>query len=122
MVLALTLTAGATVALFFFSTSLLQLRASRWSPPLVKRDDHAGIEDLLARQQQERHHALSWPVRRRAWRCSRSISSCTATRNSASTTLFGFHAVYGFVACVVLVLAAKQLRRVLMRDENYYER
>jgi hypothetical protein len=37
-------------------------------------------------------------------------------------TLFGFHSLYGFVACVVLVLVAKQLRRVLMRDESYYDR
>lgn len=36
--------------------------------------------------------------------------------------LFGFHGLYGFIACVALVLIAKQLRRVLMRDENYYER
>ena len=35
--------------------------------------------------------------------------------------LFAFYAVYGFVACVVLVLAAKQMRRVLMRREEYYE-
>ena len=34
---------------------------------------------------------------------------------------FAFYAVYGFVACVVLVLAAKQMRRVLMRREDYYE-
>ena len=34
---------------------------------------------------------------------------------------FGFYAGFGFVACVVLVLAAKRLRRVLMRDEDYYE-
>jgi hypothetical protein len=33
---------------------------------------------------------------------------------------FGFYAGYGFVACVALVLAAKGLRRLLMRDENYY--
>jgi hypothetical protein len=32
----------------------------------------------------------------------------------------GFDAVYGFVACVGLVLAAKVLRILLMRDENYY--
>lgn len=37
-------------------------------------------------------------------------------------TLFGFHGLYGFLACVALVLAAKQLRRLLMRDENYYDR
>ena len=34
----------------------------------------------------------------------------------------GFYAIYGFVACVALVLIAKQLRRVLMRDEDYYDR
>lgn len=40
----------------------------------------------------------------------------------AFAALFGFHGMYGFFACVALVLAAKQLRRVLMRDEDYYER
>lgn len=35
---------------------------------------------------------------------------------------FGFYALYGFVACVALVLAAKLLRRVLMRREDYYDR
>ena len=34
----------------------------------------------------------------------------------------GFYAIYGFVACVILVLVAKQLRKVLMRDEDYYDR
>ncbi len=32
-----------------------------------------------------------------------------------------FYAIYGFVACVLLVLAATQMRRVLMRDEDYYD-
>lgn len=36
--------------------------------------------------------------------------------------VFGFYGVYGFVACVTLVLVAKQLRRVLMRPEDYYDR
>ena len=35
---------------------------------------------------------------------------------------FGFYGWFGFVACVALVLIAKQLRRVLMRPENYYDR
>ena len=35
---------------------------------------------------------------------------------------FGFYALYGFFACVALVLAAKLLRKILMRPENYYER
>lgn len=34
---------------------------------------------------------------------------------------FGFYAIYGFVACVLLVLIAKQLRRLLMRPEDHYE-
>ena len=33
----------------------------------------------------------------------------------------GFDAVYGFVSCVLLVLAAKQLRKILMRPEDYYD-
>ncbi|MFZ7124938.1 MAG: hypothetical protein ACOWWM_02140 [Desulfobacterales bacterium] len=35
---------------------------------------------------------------------------------------FGFYAVYGFVACVLLVLAAKYILRPLMkRPEDYYD-
>ena len=34
---------------------------------------------------------------------------------------FGFYAFYGFVACVLLVLAATQMRKVLMRSEDYYD-
>ena len=36
--------------------------------------------------------------------------------------VFGFYGLFGFVACVALALAAKQLRRVLMRPEDYYDR
>jgi len=35
---------------------------------------------------------------------------------------FGFYGLYGFVACVALVLAAKALRRIVMRREDYYDR
>lgn len=35
---------------------------------------------------------------------------------------FGFYSLYGFVACVALVLSAKVIRKILMRDENYYDR
>ena len=35
--------------------------------------------------------------------------------------LLGFHAWYGFASCVALVIAATQLRRVLMRSEDYYD-
>lgn len=34
--------------------------------------------------------------------------------------LWGFYALFGFVACVVLVLAAIQLRKLVMVDERYY--
>jgi hypothetical protein len=34
---------------------------------------------------------------------------------------FSFYALYGFIACVGLVLAAKALRRVVMRPEEYYD-
>lgn len=36
--------------------------------------------------------------------------------------VIGFYCLYGFVACVLLVLLAKELRKLLMRDEDYYER
>jgi hypothetical protein len=36
--------------------------------------------------------------------------------------VFGFYGVFGFFACVALVLVAKQLRKVLMRSEDYYDR
>ena len=32
-----------------------------------------------------------------------------------------FYAIYGFVACVALVLMAKVLRKVVMRKEDYYD-
>ena len=32
-----------------------------------------------------------------------------------------FYAVYGFTACVVLVVVAKMMRKVVMRKENYYD-
>ena len=37
-------------------------------------------------------------------------------------TFFGFHSLFGFVACVVLVLVASWMRKPLMRDEQYYDR
>ena len=37
-------------------------------------------------------------------------------------SLSGFYAIYGFAACVLLVLLAKQLRKLLKRPEDYYDR
>ena len=33
----------------------------------------------------------------------------------------GFHTFYGFVSCVGLVLAATQMRKVVMVDEDFYD-
>lgn len=35
--------------------------------------------------------------------------------------LWGFYALFGFVACVALVLGAKEMRKVVMRNEQYYD-
>ncbi|VAX10308.1 hypothetical protein MNBD_GAMMA26-1489 [hydrothermal vent metagenome] len=32
-----------------------------------------------------------------------------------------FYAIYGFIACVVLVVIAKKMRNVVMRKEDYYD-
>ena len=36
--------------------------------------------------------------------------------------MFGFYGLYGFIACTVLVIIAKQIRKIIMRDESYYDR
>jgi hypothetical protein len=35
--------------------------------------------------------------------------------------MVGFYAIYGFIACVLLVLIAKEMRKMLMRKESYYD-
>jgi len=32
-----------------------------------------------------------------------------------------FYAIYGFAACVVLVVIAKKMRKLVMRKEDYYD-
>ncbi len=39
----------------------------------------------------------------------------------AAEQLPGFYPIFGFVACVVLVLIAKEMRKLLMRGEDYYD-
>lgn len=34
---------------------------------------------------------------------------------------WGFYPIFGFVACVLLVLIAKEMRRLVMRREDYYD-
>ena len=33
----------------------------------------------------------------------------------------GFYAIFGFIACVVLVLVAREMRKIVMRREDYYD-
>jgi hypothetical protein len=35
--------------------------------------------------------------------------------------VFGFFGLFGFIVCVGLVLAAKWMRTILMRPEDYYD-
>ena len=41
--------------------------------------------------------------------------------HSPGEHLPGFYPVYGFVGCVLLVLLAKEMRKLVMRDEDYYQ-
>jgi hypothetical protein len=34
----------------------------------------------------------------------------------------GFYPLYGFIGCTALVLIAKELRKILMRGEDYYDK
>ena len=34
---------------------------------------------------------------------------------------FGFYGIYGFVCCTFLVLAAKEMRKLVQRKEDYYD-
>jgi cyanate permease len=36
-------------------------------------------------------------------------------------SLLGFYALFGFIGIVLLIMAAKQLRRLVARKENYYD-
>lgn len=35
---------------------------------------------------------------------------------------FGFYGLFGFLVSFALVLVARELRKILMRDEDYYDR
>ena len=35
---------------------------------------------------------------------------------------WGFYGIYGFIGCVFLVLAAKEMRRIIMTPEDYWDR
>ncbi|MBD3647296.1 MAG: hypothetical protein HUJ31_07585 [Pseudomonadales bacterium] len=35
--------------------------------------------------------------------------------------VWGFYPIYGFVACVLLVIVAKWMRKIVMRSQDYYD-
>ena len=35
--------------------------------------------------------------------------------------LFSFYSLYGFIGIVVLVLVSKELRKIVRREEDYYD-
>ncbi len=35
--------------------------------------------------------------------------------------IFGFHALFGFVACIILILGSKALGLLLKRPDTYYD-
>jgi len=37
-------------------------------------------------------------------------------------SLFGFYGVYGFITFTILVLGAKEMRKIVMRKEDYYDK
>lgn len=43
------------------------------------------------------------------------------TKHTSAESIPGFYALYGFAGCVVLVLVAKEMRKLVMRDEAYYD-
>ncbi len=46
--------------------------------------------------------------------------ACTKHGHYGFENIIGFHAAFGFVSFVGLVISATWLRRLLMRDEDYY--
>lgn len=36
-------------------------------------------------------------------------------------SIWGFYGIFGFIACVTLVLGAREMRKLLRRDEDYYD-
>jgi len=41
--------------------------------------------------------------------------------NDKGPSWWGFYGIYGFTACVLLVVTAKLLRKLVMRSEDYYD-
>ena len=50
------------------------------------------------------------------WRCSNEVAQ------KEIEGWFAFYGWYGFISCFFLVIAARGLRKLVMRDEDYYDR
>ena len=71
----------------------------------------------------DKPHNIKWILRVFYVLCAVVVALDLLHRHSVHPweSLFGFYALYGFVACVALVLLAKWLRKLVMRDESYYD-
>ncbi|MEX0807280.1 MAG: hypothetical protein WD044_00995 [Dongiaceae bacterium] len=87
-------------------------------------------EDTGERRTPERRHLfddprnVQWVIRALAAACLLVLAADFLVDRDADhpwESLFAFYALYGFVACVLLVLIAKALRKILMRPEDYYD-
>lgn len=75
-------------------------------------------------------HWLTRPgTLRRLWRVFAAVLAATVLAelwiapeaHFAVERLFGFNALYGFIACAVMILVAKALGLALKRPETYYD-
>ena len=122
------ITALGCFALFFYADGVHDLLA-----PLVdamkRRESRSPGSAALARRLRQRAEDLHRPVGRvpGADRGRARVCSCGPTTGPQKPPVHehhgfsferwpGFYALYGFVACVALVLAAKELRKLLMRS------
>ena len=117
MLLAMVITSDACVLLFFYPDPLYRLASLA-----------AGGSDMSDTQKR----TICSTGRRMSIACLRGSMSSASCWSLADFVVHrhidigweklpAFYALYGFVACVMLVLLAKKLRKVVMRKEDYYD-
>jgi len=64
-------------------------------------------------------------VRRLLWvlyaACAATLVADLVIHRGGSEDMFGFYALFSIAACVLLVVLGRQLRRMAMRRDDYYE-